>query len=79
MPDPHAATPWSRKDGDAEPTPGAAGHPEPGSGHDDARTETVEQGPPTRKVDGVPGAHGNVRTAGGVLTQSEEEGRAANA
>lgn len=27
-------------------TPGAVGYPEPGSGHDDSRTVTVEDGPP---------------------------------
>jgi len=74
-----SGTPWSSKDGDAAPTPGAAGHPEPGSGHDDTKTETVAEGPLVRKVDGVPGADGAARTAGGVLTQAEEEGRAANA
>ncbi len=40
-----------------EEEPGAAGHPEPGSGHDDSKTETVDEGPPVEKVDGVPGAH----------------------
>lgn len=43
-------------------TPGAIGHPEPGGGHDDSQTVTVEDGPPIRKVDGEPGAQGN-RTA----------------
>ena len=41
-----------------ERTPGAAGHPEPGSGHDDSKTETVADGPPRRIVDGEPGAFG---------------------
>lgn len=41
-------------------TPGAAGHPEPGSGHDDSQTVTVEDGPPIRKTDGEPGAFGNI-------------------
>ncbi len=41
-------------------TPGAAGHPEPGSGHDDSKTVTVEDGPPIRKTDGEPGAFGNL-------------------
>ncbi len=39
-------------------TPGAIGHPEPGGGHDDSQTVTVEDGPPIRKVDGEPGAFG---------------------
>jgi len=43
-----------------EETPGAAGHPEPGSGHDYSKTPTVEEGPPVRKTDGVPGASGGV-------------------
>jgi hypothetical protein len=37
-------------------TPGAAGHPEPGSGHDDSETTTVEEGPPRKIVEGVPGS-----------------------
>jgi monovalent cation:H+ antiporter-2, CPA2 family len=41
-------------------TPGSAGYPEPGSGHDDSETITVEDGPSTEKVDGIPGAHGDV-------------------
>jgi hypothetical protein len=41
-------------------TPGAAGYPEPGSGHDDSVTTTVDEGPPVQKVDGEPGAHGDV-------------------
>jgi hypothetical protein len=44
-----------------EDEPGAAGHPAPGSGHDDGKTETVDQGPPVEKVDGVPGAHAGRR------------------
>ena len=43
--------------GDGE-TPGAAGHPEPGSQHDDSETTTTAEGPPTKPVDGVPGAFG---------------------
>jgi hypothetical protein len=46
-----------------ERTPGAAGHPEPGSGHDDSKTVTVEDGPPRRFVDGVPGADGEEAAA----------------
>jgi len=57
-------------------TPGAAGHPEPGSQHDDGKTETVAEGPPVAHVDGVPGASGDVETAGGPLTETEEEGTA---
>ena len=57
-------------------TPGAAGHPEPGSQHDDGKTETVAEGPAVAPVDGVPGAHGEVETAGGPLTETEEEGTA---
>jgi len=44
----------------ADRTPGAAGHPEPGSGHDDSKTVTVEDGPPIRKTVGEPGAFGNL-------------------
>jgi hypothetical protein len=40
-------------------TPGAAGHPEPGSGHDDAVTTTVAEGPAQRKTDAVGGAFGD--------------------
>jgi hypothetical protein len=40
-------------------TPGAAGHPEPGSGHDDSETTTVAAGPHVARVDGVPGASGH--------------------
>jgi hypothetical protein len=46
-----------------EDEPGASGHPEPGSGHDDGKTETVADGPPIEKVDGVPGAHPGRRDA----------------
>jgi hypothetical protein len=40
-------------------TPGAAGHPEPGSGHDDSQLTTVDDGPPRHLTDGVPGAFGD--------------------
>jgi len=40
-------------------TPGAAGHPEPGSGHDDAVTTTVNDGPALRKTDAVAGTTGD--------------------
>jgi hypothetical protein len=43
-------------------TPGAVGHPEPGSGHDDSETTTVDDGPPIEKTGGVPGASGDVET-----------------
>ncbi len=43
-------------------TPGSKGYPEPGSGHDDSKTVTVEDGPPIEKTDGVPGAFGDVET-----------------
>lgn len=49
-----------RTDREEDETPGAAGHPEPGSGHDDSKTTTVEDGPPVEKVDGIPGASGDV-------------------
>ena len=76
MPERTQPTPYSHKDGDAEPTHGAAGRPEPGSGHDDSKLETVGNGPSTRKVDGIPGAHGNVETVGGAITQATAEGKA---
>lgn len=57
-------------------TPGAAGHPEPGSQHDDSKLETVEEGPDTPIVDGQPGAFGDVETVGGAATQSNIEGKA---
>jgi hypothetical protein len=53
---------------------GGAGHPEPGSGHDDAKTETVEQGPPSAGIDGVPGAHGDVEVRGGAAAETETHG-----
>ena len=43
-------------------TPGSKGYPEPGSGHDESKTTTVEDGPPIEKTDGVPGAFGEVET-----------------
>lgn len=43
-------------------TPGSKGYPEPGSGHDESETVTVEDGPPIEKTDGVPGAFGDVET-----------------
>ena len=56
--------------------PGASGHPEPGSGHDDSKTETVDQGPDVPIVDGVPGAHGEVETRGGADIESNVAGPA---
>lgn len=60
---------------DAE-TPGAAGHPEPGSGHDDSETTTIADGPPIRRVDGVPGASGHAEGVDAPLSdimgESEE-------
>ena len=43
-------------------TPGSKGYPEPGSGHDESETVTVEDGPPIKKTDGEPGAFGDVGT-----------------
>jgi large subunit ribosomal protein L9 len=58
-------------------TPGAAGHPEPGSQHDDSKTETVDDGPDVPIVDGVPGADGEVEGVGGVAGETVMEGKAA--
>ena len=55
---------------------GSSGHPEPGSGHDDSKTETVAEGPDVPIIDGVPGAHGEVETEGGATTATEIEGKA---
>jgi hypothetical protein len=57
-------------------TPGAAGHPEPGSQHDDSKLETVAEGPDVPIVDGQPGAFGDVETVGGAATQTSMEGKA---
>ena len=73
----HAAAEAAKaKDRDEE-TPGAAGHPEPGSEHDDSKTETVEEGPSHEWVDerGVPGAHGFIDNEGGAATLTEESGK----
>lgn len=58
-------------------TPGAAGHPEPGSAHDDSETTTVDEGPDHEWVDdgGVPGAHGEIVNEGGAATLTEEAGK----
>jgi large subunit ribosomal protein L9 len=60
-----------------EETPGAAGHPEPGSAHDDSETTTVDEGPEHEVVDegGVPGAHGFIDNEGGAATLTEESGK----
>ena len=55
---------------------GASGHPEPGSAHDDGKTETIEEGPDVTPVDGVPGAFGEVETRGGAVTESSTAGKA---
>jgi large subunit ribosomal protein L9 len=57
--------------------PGASGHPEPGSAHDDSKTETVEEGPAHEWVDegGMPGAHGFIDNEGGAATLTEESGK----
>ena len=55
---------------------GGSGHPEPGSGHDDSKTETVDQGPEVPLVDGVPGAGGDVETRGGAVSDASAGGPA---
>ena len=55
-------------------TPGSSGHPEPGSQHDDRKTETVEQGPQNDPIDGIPGAFGDVETRGGADIESNIAG-----
>ena len=62
--------------GQRAPTPGASGHPEPGSAHDDSKTETIAEGPDVPRIDGVPGAHGDVATVGGPVTEASVEGDA---
>ena len=52
----------NEKSGEQKATPGSKGYPEPGSGHDESKTVTVEDGPPMKKTDGVPGAFGDVET-----------------
>jgi hypothetical protein len=52
----------NEKSNDQANTPGSQGYPEPGSGHDESETVTVEDGPPIKKTDGVPGAFGDVET-----------------
>jgi hypothetical protein len=43
-------TQQSSENRDNDRTPGAAGHPEPGSGHDDSKTTTVKDGPPLNQA-----------------------------
>lgn len=64
---------------DQDRTPGAAGHPEPGSQHDDSKLETVDDGPATPEGDGVPGAdgEGGGETTGGAVGETLMEGKAA--
>ena len=62
--------------GEAKRHKGASGHPEPGSHHDDTKTETVDQGPDVPIVDGVPGATGDVETRGGAEIESNIAGPA---
>ena len=62
---------------DAKRGAGASGHPEPGSGHDDAKTETVAEGPDVAPVDGIPGAHGDVVTRGGAVDETSGAGKGA--
>ena len=77
----HAAAEAARAKAKAEEpsdeTPGAAGHPEPGSAHDDSETTTVDEGPSHEWVDdgGVPGAHGFIDNEGGAATLTEESGK----
>lgn len=40
----------SAKEHEDDRTPGAAGHPEPGSGHDDSKTATVDDDPPINQA-----------------------------
>lgn len=54
-----------------------AGHPTPGSGHNDSKTETVAEGPDVGRTDGVPGAFGNPGVTSPAEIESNEEGPAA--
>jgi large subunit ribosomal protein L9 len=60
----------------AEEGRGDSGHPEPGSAHDDSKTETVEQGPDVPETDGEPGASGEVEVRGGAVSETTTDGRA---
>lgn len=70
---PRNEEPNDRAESDNDKTPGAAGHPEPGSGHDDSETTTVEEGPPIEPVDGEPGASGDVEIDRKYVTRSAED------
>ena len=56
---------------------GSSGRPEPGSAHDDSKTETIDLGPDVPIVDGVPGAHGNPEVRGTASNESNLVGPAA--
>ena len=62
--------------GESKKGKGSSGHPEPGSAHDDTKTETIAQGPDVPRVDGVPGAHCDVETRGGADIESNTAGEA---
>jgi len=72
-----AAKAKAKSEESSDETPGAAGHPEPGSAHDDSETTTVDEGPAHEWVDdgGVPGAHGFIDNEGGAATLTEESGK----
>jgi large subunit ribosomal protein L9 len=72
-----AAREKAAKEQPKDESPGAAGHPEPGSAHDDSVTTTVDEGPAHEWVDegGVPGAHGFIDNEGGAATLTEEVGK----
>ena len=74
-----AASDAARAQERAGETPGAAGHPEPGSAHDDSETTTVAEGPEHEWTDegGVGGAHGFIDNEGGAATLTEEAGKGA--
>lgn len=60
----------------AEDGRGDSGHPEPGSAHDDSKTETVEDGPVVPETDGEPGASGDVEVRGGAVAETTTDGPA---
>lgn len=61
MKDEHAENRTNATDtAEPQPAPGSKGYPEPGSGHDESETVTVEDGPPIKRTDGEPGAFGDV-------------------
>lgn len=66
----------AKNQGETGRTPGAAGHPEPGSGHDDSETVTVADGPPRAPASGQPGAFGpNVASRIEGATSAEHLGK----